>query len=103
MACAYATGSRGKFGVGREFVWGCAQAVSSKHALGLAPVPLALSVALEGVLHLNGAVAQELLVHAFDGQVGRLEAIKRYEPKAFCDARVDVAHHFWRFGKRSKR
>ena len=45
-----------------------------EEAFGGAAVPLSLRVFLEGVGDRNGAVAEVLAVHGFDGGVGGLEA-----------------------------
>ena len=54
----------------------CSVAVCSKHTLRLAAMALALRVALESVLDLDGLVAQKLLIHALNGHVCSFEGIK---------------------------
>ena len=45
--------------------------------------------------NLDGLVTEELLVHALDGQVGRLETVEGHKAKALGHARVGVAHHLF--------
>ena len=58
---------------------------------------------LERVLHGDLPIAQVLIVHAFDGQVARLERVERHEAEALAPIGHLVPHDVRRLDDRAER